>query len=159
MNTSLLLLFIVLNIGNVIVQTIKSIATIKCKPLMAAIVNAIAYGLYTVVLVYMVCDLPLWAKVLVVGFANLIGVFFVKFFEDKARKNKLWAIRFTVKDNEREEVINNLKEKEVSHYYHIVGNYTVFETFCNSQKETLKVKEIIEKFNAKYFISENRIVF
>ena len=159
MNNTLLWVFIGLNVANVIIQTIKSIATIKCKPMSAAVINAVAYGLYTVVLVYMVCDLPLWAKVVVVGGANLVGVYLVKIFEEKGRKDKLWAIRFTVKDNEREEVINDLKEKEVPHYYHIVGNHTVFETFCNSQKETLKVKEIVEKFNAKYFISENRIVF
>ena len=158
MNNTLLLVFIGLNVANVIIQTIKSIATIKCKPMSAAVINAVAYGLYTVVLVYMVCDLPLWAKVVVVGGANLVGVYLVKIFEEKGRKDKLWAIRFTVKDNEREEVINNLKEKEVPHYYHIVGNHTVFETFCNSQKETLKVKEIVEKFNAKYFVAESKIL-
>lgn len=158
MNNTLLWVFIGLNVANVIIQTIKSIATIKCKPMSAAVINAVAYGLYTVVLVYMVCDLPLWAKVVVVGGANLVGVYLVKVFEEKGRKNKLWAIRFTVKDNEREEVINKLKEKEVSHYYHIVGNHTVFETFCNSQKETLKVKEIVEKFNAKYFVAESKIL-
>lgn len=158
MNNTLLWVFIGLNVANVIIQTIKSIATIKCKPMSAAVINAVAYGLYTVVLVYMVCDLPLWAKVVVVGRANLVGVYLVKIFEEKGRKDKLWAIRFTVKDNEREEVINNLKEKEVPHYYHIVGNHTVFETFCNSQKETLKVKEIVEKFNAKYFVAESKIL-
>ena len=158
MNNTLLWVFIGLNVANVIIQTIKSIATIKCKPMSAAVINAVAYGLYTVVLVYMVCDLPLWAKVVVVGGANLVGVYLVKIFEEKGRKDKLWAIRFTVKDNEREEVINNLKEKEVPHYYHIVGNHTVFETFCNSQKETLKVKEIVEKFNAKYFVAESTIL-
>lgn len=158
MNNTLLWVFIGLNVANVIIQTIKSIATIKCKPMSAAVINAVAYGLYTVVLVYMVCDLPLWAKVIVVGGANLVGVYLVKIFEEKGRKDKLWAIRFTVKDNEREEVINNLKEKEVPHYYHIVGNHTVFETFCNSQKETLKVKEIVEKFNAKYFVAESKIL-
>ena len=158
MNNTLLWVFIGLNVANVIIQTIKSIATIKCKPMSAAGINAVAYGLYTVVLVYMVCDLPLWAKVVVVGGANLVGVYLVKIFEEKGRKDKLWAIRFTVKDNEREEVISNLKEKEVPHYYHIVGNHTVFETFCNSQKETLKVKEIVEKFNAKYFVAESKIL-
>lgn len=158
MNNTLLWVFIGLNVANVIIQTIKSIATIKCKPMSAAVINAVAYGLYTVVLVYMVCDLPLWAKVVVVGGANLVGVYLVKIFEEKGRKNKLWAIRFTVKDNEREEVINNLKEKEVSHYYHIVGNHTVFETFCNSQKETLKVKEIVNQYGAKYFVAESKIL-
>ncbi len=158
MNNTLLWVFIGLNVANVIIQTIKSIATIKCKPMSAAVINAVAYGLYTVVLVYMVCDLPLWAKVVVVGGANLVGVYLVKIFEEKGRKDKLWAIRFTVKDNEREEIINKLKEKEISHYYHIVGNHTVFETFCNSQKETLKVKEIVNQYGAKYFVAESKIL-
>lgn len=158
MNNTLLWVFIGLNVANVIIQTIKSIATIKCKPMSAAVINAVAYGLYTVVLVYMVCDLPLWAKVVVVGGANLVGVYLVKIFEEKGRKDKLWAIRFTVKDNEREEVIYKLKEKEISHYYHIVGNHTVFETFCNSQKETLKVKEIVNQYGAKYFVTESKIL-
>jgi uncharacterized protein YebE (UPF0316 family) len=154
MEMKLLILFIVMNIVNVITQTIKSLATIKCGKTAAAIVNAIAFGLYTYIVVLTMCDLPLLAKCLIVAGANFVGVWVVKYFEEKARKEKLWAIRFTVKDNEREEVINNLKEKAVPHYYHIVGNHTVFETFCNSQKETLKVKEIVEKFNAKYFVSE-----
>ena len=82
MNTNLLFTFIILNIINVIIQTIKSIATVKCKKTIAAIVNAVAYGLYTVVVVYTVCDLPLICKVAVVALCNLIGVFFVKWLEE-----------------------------------------------------------------------------
>ena len=77
----LLILFIVLNVANVIIQTVKSIATIKCGKTVAALVNAVAYGLYTVVVVYTVCDLNLWVKVLVVAVANLIGVYVVKWIE------------------------------------------------------------------------------
>ena len=57
MNTELLIIFIALNIVNVIIQTVKSLATVKCGKTVAALVNAIAYGLYTVVVVYIVCDL------------------------------------------------------------------------------------------------------
>lgn len=157
MNTSLLLLFIVLNIGNVIVQTIKSIATIKCKPLMAAIVNAIAYGLYTVVLVYMVCDLPLWAKVLVVGFANLIGVFFVKFFEDKARKEKLWKVEVTVPTEYA--IAVDLDLKNIPHsYIKLSDKHTLFNFYCNTQSESKKVKEIVNRYEAKYFVAESKIL-
>lgn len=156
---NLLITFILLNIANVIIQTVKSIAIIKCGKVVAALVNAVAYGLYTVVIVYTNADLDLWIKVLVVAVANLIGVYVVKWFEEKGRKDKLWAIRFTVKDNEGEKIINELENKDISYGYDIRGKHIVFETFCNSQKETLKVKEIVEKFNAKYFVSENRIVF
>lgn len=47
MEMKLLILFIVMNVLNVVIQTVKSIATIKCGKTVAAIVNAFAYGLYT----------------------------------------------------------------------------------------------------------------
>ena len=74
MSKELILIFIILNVLNVIIQTIKSLATIKCGKVGASIVNAIAFGLYTVVVVYTVCELPLWFKVVVVAVANFIGV-------------------------------------------------------------------------------------
>ena len=82
--------FIIFNIINVVIQTIKSICTIKCNKWIAAIVNAIAYGLYTYIVVLTVCELPLWIKIFTVAGANLIGVFLVKYFEEKKRKDKLW---------------------------------------------------------------------
>ena len=155
----LLIIFIILNIFNVILQTVKSICTVKCGKTVAAIVNAVAFGLYTVVIVYTNADLPLIQKVLVVALSNLIGVYIVKWVEEKKRKEKLWAIRFTVKDNEGEKIINELENKDISYGYDVRGKYIIFETFCNSKEETLKVKEIVKRFNAKYFISENKIVF
>ena len=95
MNEKLFITFVILNIVNVIIQTIKSLATVKCGKTVASIVNAVAYGLYTVVVVYTVCDLPLWLKVVVVGVANLIGVYVVKLIEEKSRKDKLWKIEAT----------------------------------------------------------------
>lgn len=158
--SSFLLVFIVLNIINVVIQTIKSIATVKWGAWAAATTNAIAYALYTIVVIYMNADgLGIVWKAVIIGLANLIGVYAVKKIEDKKRKDKLWAIRFTVKDNEREKIINELEDKNISYGYDVRGRYIVFETFCNSKKETLKVEEIVKKFNAKYFVSENKIVF
>ena len=87
MDTKLLIIFIVLNITNVVIQTIKSILTIKGNKYIASIANAVAYGLYTVVVVYMVCELPLYLKVAIVATCNLIGVFIVKLAEEKTRKD------------------------------------------------------------------------
>ena len=98
MEMKLLILFIVMNIVNVVIQTIKSIATIKCGKTAAAIINAVAYGLYTVVIVYMMCELELWLKALIVAVANLIGVYVVKLLEEKARKDKLWKVEATVQN-------------------------------------------------------------
>ena len=83
---NLLIIFIILNILNVIIQTVKSIATVKCGKAVAAITNAVAYGLYTVVVVYTMCDLPLTYKAIIVAVCNLIGVYVVKYFEEKSQK-------------------------------------------------------------------------
>ena len=155
----LLITFIVLNVLNVIIQTVKSIATIKCGKSVAAIVNAVAYGLYTVVIVYTVCDLPLWAKVLVVAVANLIGVFVVKLLEEKSRKDKLWKIEVSVKENEVNELCTALADKKIP-----FGGFKVFESeyykvevFAATQRESHEVKEIIKDFNTvKYFVTESK---
>ena len=117
MDGKLLILFIILNVVNVIIQTVKSLATIKCGKTMAALVNAVAYGLYTVVVVYTVCDLPLWLKVVVVGVANLIGVYLVKLFEEKSRKDKLWKVEATVSSQYVERLHNELSAVKLSHNY------------------------------------------
>ena len=88
----ILVLFIILSIANVIIQTIKSLATVKCGKGVASIVNAVAYGLYTVVIVYTNADFPLWEKVVITAIVNLIGVYIVKYFEEKMRKDRLWKV-------------------------------------------------------------------
>ena len=86
---NLLVSFIVFNIINVVIQTAKSIATIKCGKTAAAIVNALAYGFYTYVVILTMCELPLLVKCLVVAACNFIGVYVVKYIEEKMRKDKL----------------------------------------------------------------------
>lgn len=154
---NLLATFIIFNVLNVIIQTIKSIATIKCNKYIASIVNAVAYGLYTYIVVLTVCDLNLWVKVAVVAVANLIGVYVVKWLEEKARKDKLWKIEATVYDVYTESLHNDLTKAEIPHNYILdIGKYTVFNIFCETQVESRKAKEILDYNKAKYFVSESK---
>ena len=153
----LLIIFIILNIFNVILQTVKSICTVKCGKTVAAIVNAVAYGLYTVVIVFTNADLPLIQKVLVVALSNLIGVYVVKWFEEKKRKEMLWKVEFTVLGKNTSAVANLLDLAHIPHnYIENVGKYTIFNTYCATQKQSESVKEIIKEYNAKYFVSETK---
>lgn len=155
MNEKLFITFVILNIVNVIIQTVKSLATVKCGKTVASIVNAVAYGLYTVVVVYTVCDLPLWLKVVVVGVANLIGVYVVKLIEEKSRKDKLWQVQATIPKKYTNAV--HLDLKDIPHsYIENIGNYTIFNFYCATQKDSTKVKEIINQYEAKYFVTESK---
>jgi uncharacterized protein YebE (UPF0316 family) len=157
MNTSLLITFVALNIVNVIIQTVKSIATVKCGKTVAAIVNAIAYGLYTVVVVYTVCDLPLWFKVVVVGVANLIGVYVVKFCEEKAQKEKLWKIEATIDWDIDDNVKRGLTDWGIPYNYIELGSrWTIFNVYCSSKEQSAKAKRVLDAYGAKYFVSESK---
>ena len=154
--------FCILNVFNVIIQTAKSIATIRCSKWVAAFVNAIAYGLYTVVLVYMTCELDLWLKVIVVALANLIGVFVVKVCEEKAKKDKLWKVEATVLA-EHAHILDHLLKTNAFSYsmMPVVGSngedsYQVFNIYCPTSADSHTVREILNAVKAKYFVSESQ---
>ena len=148
MDTKLLITFIVLNIANVIIQTFKSIVTIKGGKGAAAIINAITFALYTVVTVYMLCDLPLLWKSVIVGLCNLVGVWIVKFLEEKSRKDKLWKVEVTVKKGFSADLLQTELENS-----DIPFNYIIL---IRIQKESQIVKQFINKLDAKYFVSETK---
>lgn len=153
----LLILFIVMNVLNVIIQTVKSICTIKCGKAVAAIVNAVAYGLYTYIVVLTMCNLPLLAKCLIVAGANFVGVFVVKFIEEKARKDKLWKVEATVRQHYTESLHRDLDIANIPHnYIDNVGKYTLFNVYCETQAQSAKAKAILGMYSAKYFVSESK---
>lgn len=155
----LLIIFILLNIFNVIIQTAKSIVTIKSGKTAAALVNALAYGLYTIVVVYMMCDLPLMAKAGIIAGCNLVGVYVVKWIEEKRRKDKLWKVETSILSIDAEKVQGLLMQARLSfNYINGIGKYTIFNIFCGTQEQSTAVKEILKAFNAKYFVSESKIL-
>ena len=152
----LLLTFIILNIVNVVMQTIKSIATVKCGKGVAALVNAITFALYTVVTIYTMCELPLLLKAIIVGLCNLVGVWIVKFFEEKATKDKLWKVEITLKPCYCNKVIAILQDLNIPFNYVDINKYYLFNIYCATQKESAMVRNIVDKYNAKYFVLESK---
>ena len=156
--SSFLWVFIILNIVNVIIQTVKSIATIKSGKVMASVVNAVAYGLYTVVVFFMSADgLGLFWKAIIIGLANLIGVYAVKWFEEKARKSKLWKVEMTIPTEYLVAVDFDLRSVPHS-YIRLSDKHTLFNFYCATQEESRKVKEIANQYGAKYFVAESKVL-
>jgi uncharacterized protein YebE (UPF0316 family) len=151
---NLLITFIILNTLNVIIQTIKSILTIKGGKIVASCINALAYGFYTIVVIYMLCDLPIYQKALIVGICNLIGVYLVKFFEEKAQKEKLWKVEATVHTVCAVQLENEVSN--VSHNKIDLGKHTLFTFYCSTKEESRQIKQVINQYGAKYFVSETK---
>ena len=153
----LLIIFIIANIINVVIQTVKSICTIKCGKWSAAVINALAYGFYTYIVILMSADLPLLAKCVIIGLCNLVGVYVVKAIEEKMQKDKLWKVECTLPSKYTEAVDFDLKD--IPHnYIEGIGKYTIFNFYCSTQAQSKKVKDIINQYDAKYFVSETKIL-
>ena len=156
MDMKLLWLFITLNIVNVVLQTIKSIATIKCGKIVASLINAVAYGLYTVVVVYTVCDLDLWVKVAVVALANFVGVYVVKLIEEKARKDKLWKLELACPIVHHDDLHALLKEYHIPHNHIETGKWVIFNCYCATQEDTQIVTDLGKKRECKFSAYESK---
>ena len=153
---SILFSYILFNIINVIVQTVKSIATIRCGKGTAAIVNAIAYGLYTYIIILTTCDLSLWIKIITVGGANLVGVWVVKYFEEKGRKDKLWKIEIAIPREHASVTRSALTKNEIPHNYTSVGKWIMFNCYCATQKDSHNAVQIAKKYKGKISAYESK---
>ena len=154
--SNLLVIFIVLSIINVIFSTIKSIVTVKGGAVSASLLSALYYGYYNIVLIYTVAEFPLWQKVLVTFGCNLVGVFIVKWAEEKSRKDKLWKVEATVPTYECSRLLEELEKIDLSYNYVDIKKYYLFNIYCPTQTESKAVKHLLNKYNVKYFVSESK---
>lgn len=150
--------FILFNFINVIMQTVKSIVTVKCNKYIASIVNAVTYAVYAYIIVLMASDINLWVKILVTGGTNLIGVFVVKLIEEKRNKEKLWVFSASVPDNSVDEVRESLNEKSFSYSILPIENssYKRIEIFAPTSKDSDNITKILKEYNAKFYITESK---
>ena len=148
---NLLLLFILLNVANVVLQTAKSICTVKCGKTVAALTNAITYGLYTVVIVYTVCDLSLWLKIIVVALANFVGVYVVKAVEQKMEKEKLWKIEMAIPiaNHDAQDIHHTLELREIPNNWITLGSWNIFNCYCMTKHQTEICQSIAKDLHGK----------
>ena len=157
MDYNFLLVFIGLSIVNVVFSTIRSIVTINGSKAVASLISGGYFAFYNVMMIYTVADFPMWQKCVITFVCNVVGVWLVKWGEEKARKDKLWKIEATVLGELTSNLRQDLNNAGLSNkYIPNIGRYTEFNIYCDTQAESAKAKEILAKYNAKYFVSESK---
>lgn len=155
-----MILFIVCNFLNVVMQTIKNIVTVKGGKVSAALINAAAFSFYTYILI-LISDgtISTTAKCIIVGFCNLVGVYFVKLAEEKKRKDKLWKVEVAAPAEQQLEIDNALCKANVSFNGQTTAtdDYTIYQVYCIDRKEFKKVGAIVKQYNLKSFVAESKI--
>lgn len=153
MNYEFLLVFVGLSIINVVFSTIRSIVTIKSGKAVASLVSGGYFAFYNIMLLYTVAEFPMWQKCLITFVCNVVGVWLVKWAEEKARKDKLWKIEATF-DKEYLNIIH--KNVAIPHSYIDIGSHVIFNFYAENQRQSAIVKDIVNKYHGKYFVSESK---
>lgn len=149
--------FVILNFINVLVNTARSLTTIKGGKWIASVMNAICYGYYTIIIVITATyDMPIVIKCVAVAFVNFVGVFTIKFCEEKIKKEKLWIYKAKGIDCTTTSVITTaLDEMKIKYVTVTIDNSFInLEIFSETQKESAMIKSILDNYAIKYYAVE-----
>ena len=153
-----LVVFVIVNLVNVILSTMKSILTIKSTRAVASLINALSYGFYALIVKQM-ANYDIAIVVTVTILANLIGVYTSMWLLDKFKKDKLLKVTVIPHATDvikmRELLIQNglgFNEYKIFAKY---GETSGFDIFSNSQIESATLRTILNSFGSvKYHILE-----
>ena len=115
-----IIIFTICQFINVALNTIKTIIMHKEEKISSSIINAITYGFYAVIVVMTATALPLWQTVVITIITNLIGVYMSMWLLEKFKKDSLWEIVATVKE---EDTFYLADEKEFLSDYSVKGQF------------------------------------
>lgn len=160
--TTLFWQFVVLNFINVLVNTARSLTTVKGGKWVASVMNALCYGYYTVIIVITATyEMPLLMKCVAVAIVNFVGVFTIKFCEEKMQKEKRWVFLATAKieNNAIVEVAQKLKALEIKLLYTevVADELYSLQIFSNNKKESEMITAILENYAIKYSAIETKL--
>jgi hypothetical protein len=156
-----IVLFVICQFINVALNTAKTIIMHKEEKISSSIINAITYGFYAIIVVMTASALPLWITIIITIITNLIGVYGSMWLLDRFKKDSLWEIVATVKRQHLEEIREYLNVCKISHNYNLIDNYenskVVFRIYSENQQQSTETKFILDKYNAKYIVHEERV--
>ena len=158
--TTLFWQFVVLNFINVLINTARSLTTVKGGKWIASLMNALCYGYYTVIIVITATyEMPLTLKIIAVAIVNFIGVFAIKLGEEKIQKERMWIYNATAKISNKDllDVVALLKYAKIKLVYSKVADelYTL-QIFSNTQKESEMITSILNNYSIKYCAIETK---
>lgn len=157
MNTAIIIFFII-TLVNVILSTVKSILTVKASREVAALINAIAYGFYAVVVKQM-ATVSTSTVVIATVVCNLIGVYFSMWLLEKFKKDVLWKITVIPKIGTADTLKTRLIEHGLGFNLYPIntkyGSQTGFDIFSATQEDSRIIKSILQEVGMiKYHILE-----
>lgn len=156
-----IVVFFVCSLINVILNTLKTIIMHKEQKISSTIINAITYGFYAIIVVMTASALDLWITILITIVANAIGVYGSMWLLERFKKDSLWEITATIKDNQHQlEYVCDCFVKE-NIKFNILRTWDnkemVFHIYSESQSQSIYIKKVLDGIGAKYIVHEERV--
>lgn len=162
-----IIVFTICQFVNVALNTIKTIVMHKEEKISSSVINAITYGFYAIIVVMTASALPLWITIIITIITNLIGVYGSMWVLELFKKDSLWEIVANIKLTEKE--LNDFQSYLTYHAvpFNLIKLYGVnildgkiqytAHIYSENQFISTKVKELLDKYNAKYIVHEERV--
>lgn len=152
-----IVIFVIIQLVNVFLSTIKSVLTVNGSKSTAAIINSISYTIGAVI-TKLLTEQSFVVAIVVTFFANLIGVYAAKLFLETTKKEKLWLYLATMTNvDEQKEVEKELKYRNIQFTLLTAENNRYFITiFSYSKAESAYIRELLKQHHIKYSILENQ---
>jgi hypothetical protein len=158
-----IVVFTVCQLINVALNTAKTIIMHKEEKISSAIINAITFGFYAIIVVMTASALPLWLTIVITFITNLIGVYGSMWLLDRFKKDKLWEITATVQNTEMDNYkhfLNSIFTIEQISFNCMETNRKgeyVYHIYSKSQKQSEIIKNTLNTTNARYIVHEERV--
>lgn len=158
----LIIYYLIFQTVYVILNTIKTILTIKSTKTIASIASAITYAVYVFVLIYTVADFSIWIKAGLTALTNFVGTYISMGIIERFRKDKLWEIVATATlptVNKVNKLKADLFVADIGYnlqHTHKDSEY-VIHLYSHNKAESEKIKDILTRINAKYIVHEETV--
>ena len=152
-----MVLFVILNLINVILGTMRSILTVKASPTVAMLINTISYTFYAGI-VKMTSGQSMAIVLITTALTNIVGVYIAKWLVSLKHKDKLWVIDVTTKKFNRHNLANDLSIFKIQFSVFSIKNSDLvnFRIYSYTQLDSKRIKRILDRYDVKYNITETK---
>ena len=154
-----IVLFTICQFINVALNTAKTIIMHKEQKVSSAVINAITYGFYAIIVVMTASALPLWIAIIITALTNLIGVYYSMWLLEHFKKDSMWEIHATIDEKYANYLYDEFDTAEIDYVSLNTSNENKYMLiiFSHDQKESALIKERLDFYEAKYNVCEERV--
>ena len=95
--------------------------------------------------------------IIITAITNFIGVWLVKWAEERTRKDKLWKVEIAIPYSLAATAKESLVDYNIPHNSMLVDSWCMFNCYCMKQEDTEHAINIAKSLGGKYSAYESKV--